>query len=151
MTLATEDDHTHHSSYYNDTESFQTSNSTTMANLPPPSTYFLYSSPRSSYFNSAIETAIKQHSHDDEPIPFIDENISVTHSRKSSACWSDRTSLSSRFGIAWKLNLLRSTPQIRPSAISSNETGTSSKRFNYRTVRYTVSPSSAPFEFHDEL
>jgi hypothetical protein len=138
--LAIEEDETNSSSDYNETESSHTSNLTVIANLPPPS-YFLYSSPRKSYFNSAIETAIKQHLHDDEPIPFIDDNLSTTHSRKSSACWSDRTSLSSRFGLAWKLNLIRSTTLF-------NETET--KRFNYRTARYGL-PSSQPFQFHDEL
>jgi hypothetical protein len=111
--------------------------------------YYLHSSPRISYFNSAIETAIKQHLHDDEPIPFIDDNLSVTHSRKSSACWSDRTSLSSRLGLAWRLNLIRSSTQIR-SPTPSNEIGGGAKRFNYRTIRYAI-PSSQQLPFHDEL
>ena len=116
--LALEEDETNSSSLYNETD---TLNSTIIVNLPParppppPSaSYYLHSSPHTSYFNSAIETAIKQHLHDDEPIPFIDDNLSVTHSRKSSACWSDRTSLSSRFGLAWKLNFIRSNAQLRP-------------------------------------
>ncbi|CAF4481983.1 unnamed protein product, partial [Rotaria sp. Silwood2] len=97
---------------------------------------------------SAIETDIKQHLPDDEPIPYIDDNLSVTHSRKSSACWSDRTSLSSRFGLAWKLNLMRSGSQIRPPT-SSNEIVGGTKRFNYRTIRYTIPRSQ--LKFHDEL
>ncbi len=157
--LAIEEDETNSSSFYNETQSSQTSNLTIIANLPPPppppsSSYYLYSSPRPSYFNSAIETAIKQHLHDDEPIPFIDDNLSVTHSRKSSACWSDRTSLSSRFGLAWRLNLIRSSTQIRPPT-PSNETGGGggggeTKRFNYRTIRYAI-PSSQQVRCHDDL
>jgi hypothetical protein len=154
--LALEEDETNSSSYFNETQSSQTSNSTIIANLPPPSTYYPYPSPHTSYFNSAIETAIKQHLHDDEPIPFIDDNLSLTHSRKSSACWSDRTSLSSRFGLAWKLNLIRSNTQIRPPPPPpppppSNEmAGGETKRFNYRTIRYTIPPSQQT-RFHDEL
>jgi len=151
--LAMEEDEANSSSYFNETQSSQTSNSTIIANLPPPSSYYPYSSPHTSYFNSAIETAIKHHLHDDEPIPFIDDNLSVTHSRKSSACWSDRTSLSSRFGLAWKLNLIRSNTQIRPPT-PSNETGVGgggTKRFNYRTIRYTIPPSQHQLRFHDEL
>ncbi|CAF2370946.1 unnamed protein product [Rotaria sp. Silwood2] len=145
--LTIDEEQTNSSSYYNETDSSETSNLTVIANLPPPS-YFLYSSPRTSYFSSAIETAIKQHLHDDEPIPYIDDNLSVTHSRKSSACWSDRTSLSSRFGLAWKLNLMRSGSQIRPPT-SSNEIVGGTKRFNYRTIRYTIPRSQ--LKFHDEL
>ncbi|UJR15898.1 hypothetical protein I4U23_002821 [Adineta vaga] len=127
--LAKEEYETNSSSSVNETELSQTSNTTLTANLPQTS-HYLYSSSRISYFNSAIETAIKHHINDDEPIPFIDDNLSVTHSRKSSACWSDRTSLSSRFGLAWKWNGIRSgTP--------SNEIG-STKRFNYRPIRYTM-------------
>ncbi|CAF0754023.1 unnamed protein product [Didymodactylos carnosus] len=53
-----------------------------------------------SYFQSAIENVIRHR--DDDPIPFIDETISAGASRKSSACWSERTSLSSRFGLRFK-------------------------------------------------
>ncbi len=146
--LALEEDETNSSTCYNETESSQTSNSTITANLPPPSSYYLYSSPRISYFNSAIETAIKQHLHDDEPIPFIDDNVSVTHSRKSSACWSDRTSLSSRFGLAWRLNLMRSNTQIRPPTFSTETEGGSTKRY---TIRYTIPPSQQQFRSDDQL
>lgn len=149
--LATEEDEINSSLYCNETQSCQTSNSTIIANLSPPpplSSYYLHSTPHTSYFNSAIETAIKQHLHDDEPIPFIDDNLSVTHSRKSSACWSDRTSLSSRFGLAWRLNLMRSNTQIRPPTPSNEIGGT--KRFNYRTIRYAI-PSSQQFRIHDEM
>ncbi|CAF1286945.1 unnamed protein product [Rotaria magnacalcarata] len=148
MRLANEDDQVNSTSFYNESETSEESNSTVLPNLPP-SSYFSYSVPRTSYFNSAIETAIKQHLQDDEPIPFIDDNLSITHSRKSSACWSDRTSLSSRFGFAWKLNLMRSGSQTRPPT-SSNETRANSKRFNLRTIRYTMSPSEK-LQFHDEL
>ncbi|CAF1074281.1 unnamed protein product [Adineta steineri] len=148
--LAMEEDETNSSSYYNETDISQTSTSTVAANLPS-SSCLLYSSPRTSYFNSAIETAIKHHLHDDEPIPFIDDNLSITHSRKSSACWSDRTSLSSRFGLAWKLNLIRTNSQLQPTTLS-NETGGGGgiKRFSYRTMRCTMSPTQQ-LQFHDEL
>ncbi|CAF1032572.1 unnamed protein product, partial [Didymodactylos carnosus] len=53
-----------------------------------------------SYFHTAIENVIRQR--DDDPIPFIDETISTGASRKSSTCWSERTSLSSRFGLRFK-------------------------------------------------
>ncbi|CAF1132894.1 unnamed protein product [Adineta ricciae] len=139
--LAQEEYETNSSSYGNETEISQTSNSTLTANLPQPSNY-LYSSSRTSYFNSAIEAAIKHHLHDDEPIPFIDDNLSVTHSRKSSACWSDRTSLSSRFGFAWKWSGMR-------SATCSTEQG-SSRRFNYRPVRYTI-PRISQRHIHEQL
>ncbi len=156
MRLATEEDETNSSSYYNETELSQTSNSTVIAHSPPPppssSSYFLCSSPRPSYFNSAIETAIKHHLHDDEPIPFIDDNVSTTHSRKSSACWSDRTSLNSRFGLAWKFNLIRSglpiPPPPPPPPPPLNETGI--RRFKYRTIRYVIPPLQQ-LQFHDEL
>jgi hypothetical protein len=151
--LATEEDETNSSFFYNETQSCQTSNSTIIANLPPPSSYYHHPSPHTSYFNSAIETAIKQHLNDDEPIPFIDDNLSVTHSRKSSACWSDRTSLSSRFGLAWRLNLMRSNTQIRPPTPSNDIGGGGGggvKRFNYRTIRYAI-PSSQQFRTHDEM
>lgn len=148
--LNVDEGRTNSSTSYHETESSETSNSTILANLPS-SSYAPYSSPpRTSYFNSAIETAIKQHLHDDEPIPFIDDNLSVTHSRKSSACWSDRTSLSSRFGFAWKLNLMRSGTQLRSPPSSSNETGGNPRRLNYRTMRYTIPPSQQ-LQFHDEL
>lgn len=147
--LAVDEDPTNSSSFYNESESSDGSHSTVSANLPPTS-YFLYSSPRASYFNSAIETAIKQHLHDDEPIPYIDDNLSITHSRKSSACWSDRTSLSSRFGFAWKFNLMRSGTQGRMTT-SPNESRRNIKRFNTnRPTRYAISPSQQ-LQFQDEL
>jgi len=145
--LATQEDGetTSSSCFYNETLCSQTSHFNTMP--PLPSTYNPYSSTRISYFNSAIETAIKQHLHDDEPIPFIDDNLSMTHSRKSSACWSDRTSLSSRFNLAWKLNLMRNSNQHR-STTSPYETA---KRFNYRTIRYTIPPSYEHNRTHEQL
>ena len=109
-----------------------------LANPSSSASYFRSPPGRISYFNSAFESALKQHLHDDEPIPFIDENLSVTHSRKSSACWSDRTSLSSRFGLSWKLHFMRSSAQLRPTTVS---------RFNYRTIRYALPPSKE----HEQL
>lgn len=148
--LATqEEEETTSSCFCNETLCSQTSHGNTIA--PLPSTYNPYSSAHISYFNSAIETAIKQHLHDDEPIPFIDDNLSMTHSRKSSACWSDRTSLSSRFNLAWKLNLMRTSNQHR-SQTPVNETAANPKRFNYRTIRYTIPPSSHEHHrIHEQL
>lgn len=126
------------SSLCNDTENSQTSTSVMITQLPSsslaanPSSSTSYFHGRTSYFNSAFEKVIRQHFHDEEPIPFIDETLSVSHSRKSSACWSDRTSLSSRFGFAWKLNLIRSNL----SSADSSTVGT--RRFQYRTVRYPL-------------
>ena len=112
------------------------------SSIPPLSNNYL-TSPRTSYFNSAFEKAMKQHLHDDEPIPFIDESLSISHSRKSSACWSDRTSLSSRFGLAWKLNFIRSN-------INNMESSATNRRFNYRTIRYPL-PTSRQYHFHEQL
>jgi hypothetical protein len=82
------------------------SHDSTVVPMPLP-----YAAPVRSYFLSTIESAIKQRLDDeDEPIPFIDENLSIAASRKSSACWSDRTSLSSRFGLSKKWNLIRASP-----------------------------------------
>ena len=104
-------------------------------------TYVQNDGKRGSYFNSAFETAIRQHLHDDEPIPFIDENLSVTHSRKSSACWSDRTSLSSRFGFARKFHFMRPNSQLRPLGMNQEFSAPGgTRRFQYRTVRCPIPP-----------
>ena len=71
----------------------------------------------------------------------------MTHSRKSSACWSDRTSLSSRYGLAWKLNLMRSHTKQRSLTPSNGTT----RRFQYRTIRYTLPASVQQFHFDDQL
>ena len=116
------------SSSSNTSESVTTSDSVL---LPRSTTKFHYqqSAIRPSYFNSTIESAMRQHfENDDEPIPFIDENLSNTHSRKSSACWSDRTSLSSRLSSLWRLNRDK-------------------RRSQHRSMRYTISPTQA----NDEL
>ena len=148
------------SSDFSPTENSQDSTSAMITNLPslllpnPSSSasYFRCPSGRISYFNSAFESAMKQHLHDDDPIPYIDENLSVTHSRKSSACWSDRTSLSSRFGLAWKLNFMRSSSQSRPSTIGQHEASTGpSRRFNYRTIRYALPPSKEHVRMHEQV
>ena len=125
-------------SYCHQSESSETSHATLLATSPPISSIQHYLNTRPSYFNSTIESAMKQRVDDDnEPIPFIDENISNTHSRKSSACWSDRTSLSSRFSLIWKLNRMRS---INPNrSISSNSKG--KRRSRHRTYQYTIPPS----------
>jgi hypothetical protein len=134
------------SSCYNETDSSQTSNITTIANLPSTIPYYHLPTGHTSYFNSEIETAIKQHlDDDDEPIPFIDDNLSNAHSRKSSACWSDKTSLSSRFSLAWKLNRMRTSSQNR-SPLSKEK-----RRYQHRTNRFTISPSSQQNQSNDEL
>ncbi len=134
--LAREEEDQICSSYYNESDNSQTSNSTLIPNLPPTT---IYHHSRPSYFNSAIETAIEQRL-DDEPIPFIDENPSATHSRKSSACWSDKTSLSSRFSLAWKLNVMRSSAQNRSAKDKQ-------RHHHPRTIRYTI----PPIQPNDEL
>ena len=98
-----------------------------------------FSSPmRPSYFRSTIESAMKERLEDDgEPIPFIDENLSSAHSRKSSACWSDRTSLSSRLSLIWKLNRMRTNSQNRSNGSKRNE----KRRAHHRTMRYTIPPT----------
>ena len=133
------------SSLCNASEDSQTSTSLMLIQHPSssyavnPNSTSSYFHPRTSYFNSAFEKVIRQHLHDEEPIPFIDESISVSHSRKSSACWSDRTSLSSRFGFAWKLNLIRSN-------LSNTDSSTGgTRKFQYRTVRYPV-PTSRQYQ-----
>lgn len=136
--LATEEDESNSSSYCNETETFQTSNSTITTHPPLPLSPFY--PPRTSYFHSAIETAIKQHFHDDEPIPFIDDNISMTHSRKSSACWSDRTSLSSRLSLIWKLNRMRTNSQNRSNGSKRNDKRRA-HHHHHRTTRYTIPPT----------
>ena len=84
---------------------------------------------------------MKQHLEDDggEPIPFIDENLSTAHSRKSSACWSDRTSLSSRLSLIWKLNRMRNNSQTRSNGSKRNDKRRAHQ--HNRTMRYTISPS----------
>lgn len=142
-----EGEETNSSCFYNETQYSPGSNLTSIPPLPSP--FNPYSLPRVSYFHSAIETAIKQHLHDDEPIPFIDDNLSITPSRKSSACWSDRTSLSSRFNLAWKLNFMRTSTQLRSTTPISEIGGT--KRFHYRTIRYTIPPAHQQRRTHDQL
>jgi hypothetical protein len=135
-----EEEEQNNSSYCHPTECSETSDSTLLANLPSITPYQHYLTARPSYFNSTIESAMKQHLDDDsEPIPFIDENVSTTHSRKSSACWSDRTSLSSRFSLIWKLNRMRSNSQNRSTLSNSKD----KRRTHHRTFRYTT-PSSQP-------
>ena len=147
--LINEDDDCTSSTYPPDTGSSQTSNSTVLASLLPAATtlpidttYFRRSAPHTSYFTSAIETAIKQRLEDDnEPIPFIDESVSVAHSRKSSAGWSDRTSLSSRFGFARRLHQMRSGSQIPRSARPGHEEKKQKRRSHrYRTMQFTIRP-----------
>jgi hypothetical protein len=150
LKLANEEDEPNSLTCYNETESSQTSNSTVTANLLPPATsYYCYPTTHTSYFNSSIETAIKQRldNEDNEPIPFIDDNTSIAHSRKSSACWSDRTSLSSRFSLAWKLNAMRSRSQTRSTLSNGNE---KRRRYHPRTMRYSI-PSSQQTQCNDEL
>ncbi len=145
MRLASEDA-LNSSSCYNETDSSLTSNTTTIGNLPSTIPYHHLLTGHTSYFHSGIETAIKQHlDEDDEPIPFIDDNLSNAHSRKSSACWSDKTSLSSRFSLAWKLNRMRSSSQNR-SPLSKGK-----RRHQHRTNRFTISPSSQKNQSNEEL
>lgn len=137
---------------YNETESSQTSNSPVTTNLLPSATsYYCCPTVQTSYFNSTIETAIKQRldNEDNEPIPFIDDNISIARSRKSSACWSDRTSLSSRFSLAWKLNVMRLGSQNRTTLSNENEKQRR-RRYHHRTAKYTI-PSSQQNQSNDEL
>ncbi|CAF3147590.1 unnamed protein product, partial [Rotaria sp. Silwood2] len=136
--LTNEDDEQNLSTCINETVSLQAANTNFIENLSPSTTSYHHGpTSRTSYFNSNIETIMKERFHDDEPIPFIDDNLSITHSRKSSVCWSDKTSLSSRFSFAWKLNRIRSTAQNR--SILSNEK--EKRRYHHRTIRYTQ-PSS---------
>lgn len=132
----------------NGTDSSQTSKSTITANLLPVTTAFSYHPvARQSYFTTPIETALKQyHDIDDDPIPFIDDNLSTVHSRKSSTCWSDRTSLSSRFSLIWKLNMIRSGSQNR----SKLSNGRDKRRDNRRNIRYSI-PISQQNRFSEEL
>ncbi|CAF4071814.1 unnamed protein product [Rotaria magnacalcarata] len=126
------------SSCYNETLSSQTSNSMFTTVLSPvPATYFHYPTTGASYFNSNIETVIKEHLDDDEPIPFIDDNLSTTHSKKSSACWSDKTSLNSRFSLAWKLNKKRLASQNRSLLSYEKE----KRRYHHRTILHIKPPS----------
>lgn len=151
LALEEEDDDDHSSTLYNEATSSQTITSVTNnQNTNPLPTVQYSSSPRISYFNSAFETILKQHLHDDEPIPFIDDNLSVTHSRKSSACWSDRTSLSSRFSLAKKFNFIRSNSQLRPMT-PSHELPNGTRRFQYRTIRYVIPPSTRQLQCHEHL
>jgi hypothetical protein len=147
--LINEEDDRTSSTYPHDTGSSQTSNSTVLASLlplattfPKAATYFNRSAPHTSYFNSAIETAIKQRLEDDgEPIPFIDESLSIAHSRKSSAGWSDRTSLSSRFGFARRLHQMRSGSQIpRPARPGHEEKKQKRRSHHYRAMQFTIRP-----------
>ena len=164
MRLTIEDDEQKSLSSHHELESLETSQSTVRAHLlsrallspPPPATsshsYFHRSSPQTSYFTSGIESAMKQRlDEDDEPIPFIDDNLSVAYSRKSSACWSDRTSLSSRLGFAWKFNLRRSASHIRPPSSHDQSVSKKSRRHQpHRTVRYPLS-ASQQHQSNDEL
>ncbi|CAF1032759.1 unnamed protein product [Rotaria sordida] len=122
----------------NETLSSQKSNANFIENISPPTSFYHYPTNHASYFNSTIETAMKERlDDDDEPIPFIDDNLSVTHSRKSSVCWSDKTSLSGRLNLTWKLNRLRSTSQNRSTLSNEKE----KRRYHHRTVRYAQSSS----------
>jgi len=135
--LTPEDDEQNYSNCYNETESSQRSNSILIAKLPPTTSYHHCPTTRPSYFSNAIETAIEQNlNDDDEPIPFIDDNISTERSRKSSACWSDRTSLSSRFSLIWKLNRMRSGSNNRSTLSKEKE----KRRRHHRTMRYSIPP-----------
>jgi len=135
-----EDNEQNCSSCYNETESSQTSNSILITKLPPTPSYHHCPTTRPSYFNNAIETAIEKHlNDDDEPIPFIDDNISTERSRKSSACWSDRTSLSSRFSLIWKLNRMRSGSNNRSMLSKGKEKRR--RRHHHRTMEYSIPPS----------
>ncbi|CAF1526563.1 unnamed protein product [Rotaria sp. Silwood1] len=137
--IANEDDEQNLSSPNNEAVSSQILNTNFIGNLSPPTTpYYHCPTSHTSYFNSNIETIMKERLHDDEPIPFIDDNLSVTHSRKSSVGWSDKTSLSSRFSLAWKLNRMRSASQNR--SILSNEK--EKRRYHHRTIRYTQPSTS---------
>jgi hypothetical protein len=157
--LATEedDDRNRSSTCGHQTVSSHTSTSLMLSHLPSmtlplpvcSSPYYRCASPQLSYFNTAFETTMKQHLNDDEPIPFIDDTLSISPSRKSSTCWSDRTSWSSRFGLAWKLNLIRSNTQLRPITDRIDVSG-GMRRFNYRTIRYAV-PSSRKRHYRDQL
>ena len=134
------------SSFYNETISSETSNTTTLVNLPSTIPYHHLPTGHVSYFNSGIEKVIKQHlNDDDDPIPFIDDNLSTARSRKSSACWSDKTSLSSRFSLARKLTRMRTSSQNR-SPLSKEK-----RRYQHRTNRLTISPSSQQNQSNDEL
>ncbi|CAF4204987.1 unnamed protein product [Rotaria socialis] len=127
-----EEDH-NLSSCYNETLSSQASTSMfTATRSPVPAAYYHYPATGASYFDSNIETVIKEHLDDDEPIPFIDDNLSTTHSKKSSACWSDKTSLSSRFSLAWKLNKKRLASQNRSILSYEKE----KRRYHHRTIRH---------------
>lgn len=118
-------------SCYNESDS---SNSTLLAQLPSSIPYRSYPTTRPSYFNSGIEAAMKQRLDiDDEPIPFIDDNLSTAPSRKSSAtCWSDKTSLSSRLSLIWKLN------QKRSKTINGKDKRRSNHQ--HRNMKYSIPP-----------
>ena len=77
---------------------------------------------------------------DDEPIPFIDDNLSIAHSRKSSACWSDRTSLSSRLGFPRKFNFRRSRSHLRTEPIHEHEQRKHKRRNHHRTNNLSILP-----------
>lgn len=135
------------STYPNKTDSSQTSNSTAHAQLlPAPSSsstsYARYAAVPTSYFNSTIESAMVRHlEEDDEPIPFIDDNLSVAYSRKSSACWSDRTSLSSRLGFPRRFNFKRSRSQLRTESVVQEQDGRKQKRrSHHRTKNLSILP-----------
>ncbi|UJR30695.1 hypothetical protein I4U23_018216 [Adineta vaga] len=155
LQLATEEDEQISSTCYNETEPSHASNFTATVNLLPPLTtttsshYHHYINNRPSYFHSTIESAIKQHldNDDNEPIPFIDDNLSTARSRKSSACWSDRTSLSSRFSLAWKFHSRRSISQNRSTISTNNE---KRRKYSHRPLRYTISAAQQS-QPNDEL
>lgn len=144
--ITQKDDEQNLSSCFNETLSSETTN--TIFLTPPVTSYHACPANRTSYFNSTIEAAMKQRLNDDEPIPFIDETISTSHSRKSSVYWSDKTSWSSRFSLAWKLNRMRLASRNRST--SSNERD--KRRYRHRNIQYTIPPpSSQGNHLSDEL
>ncbi|CAF1189573.1 unnamed protein product [Adineta ricciae] len=153
LQLATEEDEQISSTCYNETDTSQASTSAPTANLLPTkqltnASCSHYFNSRPSYFHSTIESAIKQRfDTDNEPIPFIDDNLSIAHSRKSSACWSDRTSLSSRFSLVWKAHSRRSGSQNRSTISTSND---KRRKYNHRPSRYTFSAAQQSLP-NDEL
>ena len=105
------------------------------SSVPVVNSYFHRPAISISYFNSTIESAMKERLEiDDEPIPFIDDNLSLAHSRKSSACWSDRTSLSSRFGFVRRFRQNRSTPT------NELDNRQRKRRSHQRTNQLTIRP-----------
>ena len=145
LTNDDDDDEQTSSTDQNKTESSQTSDCTALAQLLPPLppplsaptvSFFHYKTTPISYFNSNIESAmIRRLEEDDEPIPFIDDNLSIANSRKSSACWSDRTSLSSRLGFSRKFNFRRSRSQLRTDTIQEQDGRKRKRRHRHQQHR----------------